>query len=119
MSQLFDLSGRLALVTGSSRGIGRELARALADAGATIILHGRDDAVIPHAQARAFSDALRGAGARTVAYAEIPNAHHAFDTLATLRCQLTAEAVAAFLGIVYGHHVAARGRRRRAVGSAS
>lgn len=42
MSQLFDLSGRLALVTGSSRGIGRELAKALADAGATIILHGRD-----------------------------------------------------------------------------
>lgn len=42
MSQLFDLTGRIALVTGSSRGIGRELAAALADAGATIVLHGRD-----------------------------------------------------------------------------
>ncbi|WP_346922839.1 SDR family oxidoreductase [Glutamicibacter creatinolyticus] len=42
MSQLFDLTGRLALVTGSSRGIGRELAAALAEAGATVILHGRD-----------------------------------------------------------------------------
>ncbi|MCW4465785.1 SDR family oxidoreductase [Glutamicibacter sp. MNS18] len=42
MSQLFDLTGRRALVTGSSRGIGRELAAALADAGATVILHGRD-----------------------------------------------------------------------------
>ena len=40
-------------------------------------------------------------------YAEIPNAHHAFDTIATLRCQLAAEAVAAFLGIVYGRHRAA------------
>jgi hypothetical protein len=34
------------------------------------------------------------------------------DTIATLRCQMAAEAVAAFLGIIYGRHVAARGRRR-------
>lgn len=40
---LFDLTGRIALVTGSSRGIGRELAAALADAGATVVLHGRDE----------------------------------------------------------------------------
>lgn len=39
---LFDLTGRLALVTGSSRGIGRSIARGLAQAGATIVLHGRD-----------------------------------------------------------------------------
>lgn len=43
-SNLFDLTGRIALVTGSSRGIGRELAAALADAGATVVLHGRDEA---------------------------------------------------------------------------
>lgn len=41
-SNLFDLTGRIALVTGSSRGIGRELAAGLAEAGATIVLHGRD-----------------------------------------------------------------------------
>ena len=80
------------------------------------ILHGENDDVVPNAQARAFAGALRSAGARTVSYAEIPHAHHAFDTIATLRCQLAAEAVAAFLGIVYGRHVAARGRRRTAVG---
>lgn len=83
------------------------------------ILHGRDDAVVPRSQAHGLRDALRRAGARTVAYAEIPNAHHAFDTIATLRCQLSAEAVATFLGIVYGRHTRARGRRRLAASPAS
>ncbi|MEU6701528.1 SDR family oxidoreductase [Pseudonocardia sp. NPDC046786] len=41
---MFDVSGRLALVTGSSRGLGRSLAFALAEAGATVVVHGRDAA---------------------------------------------------------------------------
>jgi len=39
---LFDLSGKIALVTGSSRGIGFGIARGLGQAGATIILNGRN-----------------------------------------------------------------------------
>jgi gluconate 5-dehydrogenase len=39
---LFDLSGRRALVTGSSQGIGLALARGLAEAGASVVLNGRD-----------------------------------------------------------------------------
>lgn len=39
---LFDLTGRTALVTGSSRGIGRALAAALLTAGGTVVLNGRD-----------------------------------------------------------------------------
>lgn len=41
-SPLFDLTDRIALVTGSSRGIGRLLAEALADAGAIVVLNGLD-----------------------------------------------------------------------------
>ncbi|GAB3260447.1 Rossmann-fold NAD(P)-binding domain-containing protein [Arthrobacter pigmenti] len=39
-ASIFDLTGRIALVTGSSRGIGRTLAAGLADAGATVVLNG-------------------------------------------------------------------------------
>jgi gluconate 5-dehydrogenase len=42
MTANFDLSGRLALVTGSSRGLGLAIARGLAAAGASVLLHGRD-----------------------------------------------------------------------------
>ncbi len=38
----FDLTGRTALVTGSSRGIGRALAQGLLAAGARVVIHGRD-----------------------------------------------------------------------------
>lgn len=38
---MFDLTGKLALVTGSSRGIGKQIAIALATAGADVIVHGR------------------------------------------------------------------------------
>jgi gluconate 5-dehydrogenase len=46
MTQLFDLSGRTALVTGSARGIGFALAQGLAAAGARIVINGtRPDTV--------------------------------------------------------------------------
>lgn len=41
-SSLFDLSGKTALITGSSQGIGYALAKGLATAGASIVLNGRD-----------------------------------------------------------------------------
>lgn len=41
--ELFDLTGRSALITGSSRGIGQALAAALAGAGAHVILNGRSE----------------------------------------------------------------------------
>lgn len=49
---LFDLSGKRALVTGSSQGIGLALAKGLAAAGAAVVLNGRDAGKLAEAQAR-------------------------------------------------------------------
>jgi NAD(P)-dependent dehydrogenase (short-subunit alcohol dehydrogenase family) len=40
-NQLFDLSGRVAIVTGTSRGLGQQFARALANAGSDLVLTSR------------------------------------------------------------------------------
>ncbi|MBV9269230.1 MAG: SDR family oxidoreductase [Acidobacteriaceae bacterium] len=42
MNDLFDLSGRVAIVTGTSRGLGQYFARALGNAGADLVLTSRD-----------------------------------------------------------------------------
>ncbi len=50
--KMFDLSGRRALVTGSSTGIGYALAKGLAGAGAEVILNGRNAARLAEAVSR-------------------------------------------------------------------
>lgn len=45
----FDITGRLALVTGSSRGLGYALATGLAQAGARVVVHGRDPEAVTRA----------------------------------------------------------------------
>lgn len=80
------------------------------------VLHGENDSVIPSVQARAFCGALREAGAATVGYAELPNAHHAFDLFATVRSRLAADAVADFLGVVHGQHAGALDTRAVSTG---
>jgi len=59
---LFDLSGRVAVITGTSRGIGRELALGFAAAGATVVGCART-----HEGAEATAAELRGRGHDTLA----------------------------------------------------
>jgi gluconate 5-dehydrogenase len=54
---IFNLAGRTALVTGSSRGLGRAMATGLAEAGAAVIINGTDAARVAEAAA-----SLRAAG---------------------------------------------------------
>jgi gluconate 5-dehydrogenase len=62
-TSLFDLSGRTALVTGSSRGLGRAIAEGLAKAGARLVINGTDSARVETAVAefRSARHAAEGA----------------------------------------------------------
>lgn len=57
-SDLFALQGQLALITGSSTGIGYALAKGLGQAGAPIVLNGRDPGRLREAAASLTADGL-------------------------------------------------------------
>lgn len=74
---LFDLSGQVALVTGGSRGLGREMALAFADAGADVIISSRKaDAC------EAVADEIRAKGRRAAALPAHAGRWDEMDTLA-------------------------------------
>jgi gluconate 5-dehydrogenase len=56
---LFDLTGRTALITGASKGIGFALARALGTAGARVVLNARDVAKLAQAQQALQAEGLQ------------------------------------------------------------
>ena len=58
MSALFSLVGRVALVTGASRGLGFAMAKALHDNGAKVIINGRDGTALGAAAAQIGVEAM-------------------------------------------------------------
>ena len=76
--QLFDLSGRVAIVTGTSRGLGQTFARALARAGADLVLTSR------HADAlSAFEKEIQKLGRRTLSLALDVRDHNSIQQMAS------------------------------------
>jgi acetyl esterase/lipase len=72
------------------------------------VLQGANDTLVPVETARTFVQRLRAVSRSPVAYAELPLAQHAFDVVASLRCQATTSAVGDFLEAARAAHVAAR-----------
>jgi NAD(P)-dependent dehydrogenase (short-subunit alcohol dehydrogenase family) len=75
--KLFDLSGQIAIVTGTSRGLGQCFARALARAGADLVLTSRRRETLA-----AFEAEIRALGRRTVALELDVRDHASIQTMA-------------------------------------
>lgn len=84
---MFDLGGRTALVTGAARGLGLEIARGLAAAGAFVYVNGRDAAALDRTVAALGGDTaalpfdVADAPAREAAFARIAAEHGGLDVL--------------------------------------
>jgi gluconate 5-dehydrogenase len=78
---LFDLSGRTALVTGSSRGLGRAIAERMAKGGARLIVNGIDRLRVEAAVAdmRAYGHDAEGAAFDVTDEAAVIEAFEQFD----------------------------------------
>ena len=61
MENLFDLSGKVAVVTGTSRGLGQYFGRALAQAGADLVITSRDKSRLVE-----FKEEIEGMGRRAL-----------------------------------------------------
>jgi gluconate 5-dehydrogenase len=83
-TSLFNLSGRIALVTGSTSGLGREIARGLAEAGATIVVNGRNAERLQSAV-----EALRSRGLSAHAYGfDVTSEDAVTDAIARIEAEI-------------------------------
>jgi len=80
MTKIFSLDGKVALVTGASRGLGRAMALALAGCGAHVVVNGRNDAGIEATRAAIVAT---GGTATAMAFdtTDIPTANAAIDRI--------------------------------------
>lgn len=67
------------------------------DAPDFFVLHGECDTLVPADQARAFVDKLRSVSRKSVVYAELPGAQHAFDIFHSIRGAHVVRAVDRYL----------------------
>jgi acetyl esterase/lipase len=65
------------------------------------VIHGRNDRLVPVAEARHFVELLRERSKAPVVYAELPGAQHAFEIFHSLRTSHAVDAIARFLTAIY------------------
>jgi len=82
MKNRFDLTGKVALVTGGSQGLGKAMARGLVEAGAKVILASRDEAKL-NQSLKEVLDQTGGQGAAIAADLSQRSAVHDLATKAT------------------------------------
>ena len=73
------------------------------------VIHGDRDTLVPVAEARRFTETLRGALRAPVVYAEIPGAQHAFELFPSLRTTFVVHGVERFLAWLYSQYLAEHG----------
>lgn len=59
IQELFDLTGKVALITGGTHGIGLAIGKTLGQAGAMVCVNGRDDAKLEHCKAEYAAAGLK------------------------------------------------------------
>jgi acetyl esterase/lipase len=73
------------------------IARVHADAPPFLVIHGRDDTLVPVQEARLLVERLREVSPGPVLYLELPGTQHAFDVFPSVRSDAVVRAVARFL----------------------
>jgi acetyl esterase/lipase len=80
------------------------LSRIHGDAPPFYIVHGTRDNIAPLSMARRFAETLREKSQQSVSFAEIPGAHHAFESFHSLRAQQVVNAAERFVTYLYSEH---------------
>jgi acetyl esterase/lipase len=73
------------------------LARVNAEAPPFLVIHGRNDTLVPVQEARLLVERLRAVTSNPVLYLELPGTQHAFDVFPSVRSDAVVRAVARFL----------------------
>jgi acetyl esterase/lipase len=85
--------------------------RITSDAPDFFVLHGAHDTLVPVDQARQFVARLREVSKRTVVYAELPGAQHAFDVFPSIRSAHVVRAIDRYLHWHWNHYRREAGAR--------
>jgi acetyl esterase/lipase len=83
---------------------GSPLTRVRADAPPFLVVHGRNDTLVPVEEARLFVERLREVSGEPVLYLELPGTQHAFDVFPSIRSTHVVRAVGRFAELLRRRH---------------